>query len=207
MVLVEEQLIGRENLEFLVGFYGIDCRAHQVTLPLDLIGLTGLLDALDTADIPGLCHFPITAIGVLAVVAAMAGAIEEKIDFVIADSSYIDMENAVKDNAWRMNYIPEYPIPYLGFSLAAWLAEFDPWSVSPINALREINKPVLITHCDLDVWAYPEYAYQLYEASNKELTELKMFSDCEHVEAYGKYTEQYEKMVEGFLLRHVTQGT
>lgn len=133
----------------------------------------------------------------------MAGAIDERIDFVIADSSYVDMPNAVIDNAWRMNYLPAFPIPYLGFTVASWLADFDPWAVSPINDLKNIDKPVLIVHCDMDEWAYPEYAYQLYAASNKHQTELKMFSECEHVEAYDKYTEDYEQMVSGFLERHV----
>jgi pimeloyl-ACP methyl ester carboxylesterase len=133
----------------------------------------------------------------------MAGAIEEKIDFVIADSSYVDMPNAVKDNAWRMNYIPNFPIPQIGFALSGWLADFDPWQVSPINSLRNIEKPVLIVHCDQDIWAYPEYAYQLYEASDKNITEFKMFSDCEHVAGYDKYTEEYETMVAGFLERHL----
>ncbi len=135
----------------------------------------------------------------------MAGAIEEKIQFVIADSSYIDMPNAVKDNAWRMNYVPHYPIPDLGFAVAAILADFNPWKVSPINDLKTMDKPVLIVHCDLDVWAYPEYAYQLYEASDKSLTTLKMFEDCRHVAAYDDYTDEYENMVETFLGKHLAE--
>jgi dipeptidyl aminopeptidase/acylaminoacyl peptidase len=135
----------------------------------------------------------------------MAGAIEEKLDFVIADSSYIDMPNAVKDNAWRKNFIPAYPLPDMGFAVASVIADFNPWEVSPINSLKNINKPVLIVHCDLDEWAYPKYAYQLYEASNKENTELKMFSDCTHVAAYDDYTEEYENMVQEFLERHAPE--
>ncbi len=132
----------------------------------------------------------------------MAGALDKRIKFVIADSSYIDMPTAVRDNAWRMNYLPSHPIPDLGFLVAGWLADFDPYKVSPINSIRTINKPVLIAHCDQDVWAYPEYAYQLYEASDKEQTELKMFKDCSHVAAINDYPEDYETMVAGFLERH-----
>lgn len=135
----------------------------------------------------------------------MAGARTEKIDFVIADSSYTDMPNAVKDNAWRMNYVPHFPIPQLGFALAALVADFNPWAVSPITDLKTINKPVLIVHCDLDEWAYPKYAYQLYEASNTEITEMKMFEGCDHVAAYDDYTEDYESLVLGFLEKHVPE--
>jgi len=58
-------------------------------------------------------------------------------------------------------------------------------------------------HCDQDEWAYPKYAYQLYEASNKSLTEFKMFKNCKHVAAYDDYTEDYENMVKGFFDRHL----
>lgn len=129
----------------------------------------------------------------------LAGAIDDRIQFVIADSSYVSMTKAVKDNAWRMNYIPHYPIPDIGFAVAGIIANFNPWKVSPINAIKTINKPVLIIHCDLDVWAYPEYAYQLFEASNKESTTLKMFNGCKHVAAYDDFTEEYEASVEEFL--------
>jgi esterase/lipase len=53
--------------------------------------------------------------------------------------------------------------------------------------------------CDKDEWAYPEYAYRLLSAANQELTELKMFSECEHVAAYDDHTEAYENLVKGFL--------
>lgn len=135
----------------------------------------------------------------------MAGARSDKIDFVIADSSYIDMPTAVKDNAWRMNYVPNYPIPQLGFVLAGLIADFNPWEVSPINDLKTINKPVLLVHCDLDEWAYPKYAYQLYEASNKQKTELKMFSGCKHVAAYDDYTQEYENMVQVFFNKYAPE--
>lgn len=135
----------------------------------------------------------------------MAGAIDDRIKFVIADSSYIDMPHAVRDNAWRMDYVPSHPIPDLGFLLAGWIANFDPYKVSPINSIRHIKKPVLIVQCDQDVWAYPKYAHQLYDASDKQLTELKMFKDCEHVAADDDYPEEYEAMVEGFLDRQVPE--
>ncbi len=135
----------------------------------------------------------------------MAGAIDERIDFVIADSSYTDMVNAVKDNAWRMNSLPHYPIPQLGFLLAGWLVDFNPWSVRPIDSLTSINKPVLLVHCDQDEWAYPKYAYRLYEASNKQLTEFKMFEQCAHVNAYDDYTEEYTRVVEHFLEKHLPE--
>jgi len=132
----------------------------------------------------------------------MAAARIDKIDFVVADSSYTDMPNAVKDNAWRMNYVPHYPIPQLGFGLAALIADFNPWEVSPISDVKTLNKPLLIIHCDLDEWAYPKYAYQLYEAGNKNLTEFKMYKNCEHVAAFDDYTEDYESLVFGFLEKH-----
>jgi len=135
----------------------------------------------------------------------LAGAIEPRIKFVIADSSYTDMPNAVKDNAWRMNYMPHYPIPDIGFAVAAIVADFNPWEVRPIDALKTINKPVLIVHCDQDEWAYPKYAHQLYEASDKKQTDFKMFSDCEHVAAYDDYTEEYEKIVKAFLKMHLAE--
>ena len=135
----------------------------------------------------------------------LAGAIDARIQFVIADSSYTDMPNAVKDNAWRMNYMPHYPIPDIGFAVAALLADFNPWEVRPIDALKSINKPVLIVHCDQDEWAYPKYAYQLFEASDKTETEFKMFPDCDHVAAYDDYTEDYEKMVDSFLNKHLAE--
>ena len=56
----------------------------------------------------------------------MAGALSEKIDFVIADSSYTDMPNAVKDNAKRMHSLPSFPIPDLGFCLSKLARRFRP---------------------------------------------------------------------------------
>lgn len=192
VLIYDQRHHGRSEGDFTTyGYY----ESHDVKAAIDFLEAKGL--NTEQLGIIGESFGAATSL--------MAGAIDDRIKFVIADSSYIDMPTAVRDNAWRMNYVPHHPIPDLGFLVAGWLADFDPYEVSPIKSLSNINKPVLIAHCDMDVWAYPQYAYQLYEASDKNFTELKMFPDCEHVAAYDDYTEDYETMVAGFLERHVPE--
>lgn len=192
VLIYDQRHHGRSEGDFTTyGFY----ESHDVKAAIDFLEAKGL--NTEQLGIIGESFGAATSL--------MAGAIDDRIKFVIADSSYIDMPTAVRDNAWRMNYVPHHPIPDLGFLVAGFLADFNPYEVSPINHIKTINKPVLIVHCDLDVWAYPQYAYQLYEASDKNSTELKMFPDCEHVAAYDDYTQDYETMVAGFLERHVPE--
>lgn len=129
----------------------------------------------------------------------LAGELEKRIDFVVADSSYVRMENSIEDNAWRSDSIPAFPILDLAFIFGGWIADFDVSAVAPVQAIQNIGKPVLIMHCDQDVWAYPKYAQQLYENSDKQTTVLKMFSECQHCEAYDDYPQNYELEVQKFV--------
>lgn len=131
----------------------------------------------------------------------MAAEIEPRIKFVIADSSYTSMSNAIKDNALRMNHLPHYPIPDMGFAIAALIADFNPWQVTPIESIKKLKQPTLIVHCDLDVWAYPKYAKELYEASDQSISQYKMYESCRHVQAYDMYTQDYTQLVENFLTK------
>lgn len=76
MILVQEQLVGGLHRVGKVGFHRVHGGA-EVALPLDLAGSAGLLDTLNPTDIPGLGDFATAAIGVLAVIAAVAGAVKE----------------------------------------------------------------------------------------------------------------------------------
>jgi pimeloyl-ACP methyl ester carboxylesterase len=82
-----------------------------------------------------------------------------------------------------------------------------------LNAIKKINLPILIVHGDQDLTVPLAEAYQLYEASNKENTELVIIPQAGHtfniVHPYQGSNPQFEQVKArtiDFLLKHLTKN-
>ncbi len=82
-----------------------------------------------------------------------------------------------------------------------------------LKCISQIKVPVLIVHGDQDLTVPINEAYQLYEASNKDLTEFVIISSAGHtfniVHPYAGSNPQFEQVKArtiDFLLKHLTKN-
>jgi pimeloyl-ACP methyl ester carboxylesterase len=82
-----------------------------------------------------------------------------------------------------------------------------------LNCISKINLPILIVHGDQDLTVPLSEAYQLYEASNKNFTELVVIPSAGHtfniVHPYAGSNPQFEQVKArtiDFLLKHLSKN-
>lgn len=82
-----------------------------------------------------------------------------------------------------------------------------------LDCISKINIPILIVHGDQDLTVPISEAYQLYESSNKNLTELVIIPSAGHtfniVHPYQGSNPQFEQVKArtiDFLLKHLTKN-
>ena len=118
---------------------------------------------------------------------------------VVADSAYSNLNNMI-EVMYKNFYFLKYPFIYLTRFSGKIFLKVDPKDVSPANAIKNINKPVLIIHGKKDSQIPVNEAYILHNANKK--TEL-WITDVGHGESYALNKEEYEKRVLEFFEKNL----
>ena len=114
---------------------------------------------------------------------------------IVSDSAYSNLNNMV-EIMYKNFYFAKYPFVYLTRIYGRMFFGIDIKDVSPVDAIKNINKPVLIIHGKKDSQIPVNEAYILHNANKK--TELWIL-DADHGEGYTLYKEEYEKKVLEFF--------
>ncbi len=134
-------------------------------------------------------------------VALQTLAIDQRIQFGIIESTFTELDQIVID--YQKRFMGGFGIKALtDYSLeqAAKIAAFDPEKVKPIESVKNIKQPVLITHGSADQNISVDYGKALYESLASPEKELIIVEGGEHwglFETGGKaYKERLFKFIE-----------
>jgi len=127
------------------------------------------------------------------------GVIDARPAFIICDSSYADLFEAMKIRLRSDFHLPAFPLLYT----ARWLVQlrggftFD--QVSPLQAAAELQTPVLFVQGLNDVEVPPSHGRRLYAAKIHGLRRLYLAPDAGHVEAAWRDRDAYDRELTEFL--------
>lgn len=126
---------------------------------------------------------------------------EDNAAFYIADCSYSDISKQIL-------HVMKTTTPLrtsLALKLAAVFMKLrDGYSistVSPIDAVPKIEKPVLFIHSVNDDFVLPEMSQEMYEVKSGPKA-LKVFDEGAHAQSFNKNPEEYEETVADFLMEN-----
>lgn len=124
----------------------------------------------------------------------------EEIKAIVADSAYSNLNNMVSA-MYKNFYFLKYPFVYLTRIYSKISLGVDVKDISPEDAIKSIDKPVLIIHGKKDSQIPVNEAYILHNANKK--TELWIVDNASHGETYAFNKEEYEKRVLGFFEKNL----
>ena len=138
-----------------------------------------------------------------AATAIMAAAVDPRIRLLIEDSAYPDLPTVIADYGKALYGLPRFPLVDSALFVAGLRAHFRPKEVSPLIAIKSVTVPTLIIHCTGDANIRPEYSEWIYAASGAAVKELHFFDGCTHTRGYEDHTDEYEKLVLGFIEKNM----
>lgn len=131
-----------------------------------------------------------------------AGTIADEADFYIADSAFSNFRELlylIVKNSISIRLKPAVAITDLTLRLrdGYWIK-----NVLPLEAVHQIEKPVLFLHNVHDTFIPASMTEALFEAKQG-LKMLQLFEIGDHAQGYNENTELYEQTIEHFLQTYV----
>lgn len=124
----------------------------------------------------------------------------KNIKAVVAESAYSNLNNMV-EVMYKNFFFLKYPFVQLTRLYGKIFFGIDIKDISPKDAIKNIDKPVLIIHGKKDRQIPVNEAYLLHNA-NKD-AELWIIENAGHGETYALNKEEYEKRVLGFFEKNL----
>lgn len=124
----------------------------------------------------------------------------DDIKAIVADSAYSNLNNMI-EAMYQNFYFLKYPFIYMTKLYGKLFFGIDTKEVSPENAIKAINTPILMIHGKKDSQIPVNEAYILHNANKN--TELWIVENADHGETYALNKEEYEKRVLGFFEKNL----
>jgi dipeptidyl aminopeptidase/acylaminoacyl peptidase len=137
-----------------------------------------------------------------AAIALQTAAIDPRIDAVVAEASFTDLRTVMVDYQKRIIKLPWHFLRNLAMSRSQKLAGFKARYVSPIHAVRHVQKPVLFIHGTDDTRIRAEYSRALYDNANQP-KELLLIHKGDHTDLLNVGGSEYEQRIVDFFERHL----
>lgn len=125
--------------------------------------------------------------------------VDDRIDFLVADSGCSDMPRAT---AYHLNYrthLPAFPLVQLAEHRVRRLYGMGFKDIRPIGCVEKSRVPILFLHGTEDeqipVWMCEE----LYTAAQNPLSRMALFEGARHCQGHVREPERYEEIVQGFV--------
>lgn len=174
-------------------------------------GLHEAGDALAVADWlaarAGLARGEIGLFGVSygATSALMAAGEGPDLAFAAVDSAYSDLPAIAFDRGVQAFGEPLARVLWMpSLWLAGQVAEFDPWAVSAVEAVRGAQPPILLIHSLTDGTIPYDHSERIYAACNPGRCVLHLTDwGAPHGGSWGTNTEAYQNYVDAFLDAYV----
>ena len=147
-----------------------------------------------------------TKIGVLGFSLGAATVImanSKDVKAIIADSSYANIEKMIERTYFIFPSITKMPFVFLTKFYARIFLGVKTKDIAPVNDISRVKIPVLLIHGEKDMQIPVENSKILYEASNKNMTELWIVPKADHGYAHYLYPQEYEERVINFFNKNL----
>lgn len=122
---------------------------------------------------------------------------------VIADSSYATIDKMIERTYFIFPSFTKQPFVFLTKLYARIFLGIKTKDIAPVNDIVKIKVPVLLVHGEKDSQIPVQNSKILYEASNKNNTELWIVSKADHGFAHYLYPQEYEERVIDFFNKNL----
>jgi len=123
----------------------------------------------------------------------------EKVDFIIEDCGYSSFGGEIKHRFRRNKYVPLYPTYYITRLLVLLMAGYDMEKVSPVEAIKQVDIPIMIVHGEEDDYVPFYMASILYDNINSAKKDFYVAEGSKHALAYEDHQQEYPQRVHEFL--------
>lgn len=127
-----------------------------------------------------------------------AGTVEDRAAFYVADCPFSDFRQQVKHQIKReVGFSPPFFMTIAEW--AVWLrGRYKMSELSPLEAVRHIQKPILFIHSRDDDFILPSMTEALYDAKQGP-KQLYIAQKGIHAQSYNENPEEYERVLDQFL--------
>lgn len=127
-----------------------------------------------------------------------AGTVEDRAAFYVADCPFSDFRQQVKHQIKReVGFSPPFFMKIAEW--AVWLrGRYKMSELSPLEAVRHIQKPILFIHSRDDDFILPSMTEALYDAKQGP-KQLYIAQKGIHAQSYNENPEEYERVLDQFL--------
>lgn len=133
----------------------------------------------------------------------LAGARNEQVNAVIAQSTYTSLEDTIRASLRQMTGLPAFPFAPLVVFFGERETGIEIEQVRPVDAIGSISpRAVLVVHGAVDELVPVSHAYQLYAAAG-EPREMYIIANAGHGGLSQADPEEYERRIVGFLQRYL----
>jgi len=127
------------------------------------------------------------------------GAIDPRPAFIIADSSYANLREAMALRLHNKYRLPAFPLLNFGTWLINVFGDFNFSQVIPERDVANLQMPILFVHSLEDKEVPPSHGRRLFAAKRRGLRRLYLAPDAGHVEAAWRDRTTYDREVGEFL--------
>lgn len=114
---------------------------------------------------------------------------------IVSDSSYSDLNRIIREMYRIFPSITKEPFVFLTKIFAKIFLGISPKDISPVNEISKTKAHILLIHGDKDSQISVKNSKLLFEASNKNRTELWIVEGVDHGQAHFLNKKKYEKKV------------
>jgi len=129
------------------------------------------------------------------------GALDKRVNFIIADCPYKDLEEQLSYRLKVEYKLPKYPIIPLASLVCFIRHRFWFKDVSPIKVIAAIHCPTLLIHGEEDRYVPTKCSEDLYNRT-KENNRIILVPNARHAQAYLEDPVKYTDNVHAFLEDH-----
>lgn len=128
----------------------------------------------------------------------MNGAIDERIDFIVADCGYSDMLEQMEVRFKEDLKLPMFPMFNIMMKSIEIRAGFDITDVKPKVYAKKIKAPTLIIHGGSDNYVPSYMAHEIYN-NIQGYKEIEIFKGSDHAESIHDAPQDYDEIIGRFL--------
>ncbi|GGE75130.1 alpha/beta hydrolase [Priestia taiwanensis] len=130
----------------------------------------------------------------------LAGSESDDIAFVIADSSFHELEDYLEENLPHWSGLPSYPFTPIILSIVPKMVGHEMEDVSPVLSMQYIDVPILLLHSKGDTAIPISSSQQMYE-QYKDSKQIKFieYENPKHIKLFEDEPDRYKEDLEAFL--------
>lgn len=155
--------------------------------------LIGAVDFMKNMGRPG-THIGVIGFSMGAATSIIAAEADPRIEAVVADAPFADLQEYLSDNLPYWSGLPAFPFTPAIINMMPLVLGLDPAQVSPVSAIKNVKAPVLLIHGNADTAIPLTNSQKIHRAAPKNTT-LWIVPGADHVGSYKIQPQEYLRRI------------